>query len=82
MGNPLAVQWSGLSAFTAVSPVQFLFREPRSHKPRSMVKKKKRERNEIKTKTLLNGLEFKHLKLVGNVTIECYSYNPQNLIAV
>lgn len=38
---------------------------------------KKKKRKEIKTKPVLNGLEFEHLKLVGQATIECYSDNPR-----
>ena len=40
-GNPLAVQWLGLGAFTAVAKVQSLLGELRSHKPHVASKKKK-----------------------------------------
>ena len=41
LGNSLAVQWLGLSAFTAVAQVQSLAGELRSHKPCGMAKRKK-----------------------------------------
>ena len=41
-GNSLAVQWLGLGTFTAVSLVQSLVRELRSHK----LPKKKKSMNE------------------------------------
>ena len=50
--------------------------------PQAMQRSQKKKKKEIKTKTVLNALEFKHLKLVGDARIERYSYNPQSLIAV
>ena len=44
-GNALAVQWLGLREFTAGAWVQTLLRELRSHKPCSMAKKEKKDRN-------------------------------------
>ena len=40
LGNSLAVQWLGLTAFSAVARVQSLVRELRSHKTRVRPKKK------------------------------------------
>ena len=40
-GNSLAVQWLGLSAFTAGAQVQSLMGELRSRKPHGVAKKKK-----------------------------------------
>ena len=40
LGNPLVVQWLGLSAFTAEGAVQSLVGELRSHKPGGVAKLK------------------------------------------
>ena len=42
LGNSLAVQWLGLSTFTAWAWVRSLVGELRSHKPHSTAKKKKK----------------------------------------
>ena len=42
LGNSLAVQWLGLSAFTAGARVQSLVRELRSHQPHGEAKKRKK----------------------------------------
>ena len=44
LGSSLAVQWLGLSAFTATDQIQSLVRELRPHKLSSVAKKKKRKR--------------------------------------
>ena len=46
-GNSLAVQWLELGAFTAAARVQYLVGELRSHKPRSVAKKKKRRQKNL-----------------------------------
>ena len=43
-GNPLAVQWLRLSAFTARIWVQSLAGELRPHKPHSTAKKEKKKK--------------------------------------
>ena len=48
LGNSLAVQWLGLSTFTAVARVQSVVRELRSHKLRGMATKNKTKQNKPK----------------------------------
>ena len=45
LGSSLAVQWLGLSAFTATDQIQSLVRELRPHKLSSVAKKKKGREN-------------------------------------
>ena len=63
VGNSLAVQWLGLSTFTAVARVQSLVGELRSRKPCSMApSKKKRQREKFVTVSVYIKKKKKDLK--------------------
>ena len=63
LGSSLAVQWLGLSAFTATDQIQSLVRELRPHKLSSVAKKKKKRKRKLVGRVMNEWRKKGHLEI-------------------